>query len=431
MNQPTTQELRQKAYNRLHSILSKYMDATPRDLAVFSCWLISVLNHNKFPTFPYLYLNAMKGSGKSRFLKLAAHLVDGKHTMSLTPAVLFRTKGPLMIDEAESLSSKEKADLRELLNAAYKKGMKVMRAKKIERTGETVIDEHDSYRAVCLANINGVDDVLEDRCIKRTLEKSFNKEITRRIELFDLDPDIQAWFYERVVFLDSVEEDQKVSRGSRGSGDERGLEIIEDVVGKLVEYYNGVTYVVPTTATTATAPTIVLSPQVLQALPETDLFSDNEKTAAKIYNRINNTEIQGRELELWLPLLVSAALVSDDLLEEIVQAALEQLVDRTSTNANENRDVVLIGFLSSMLVDEQEGAWLPLSTIVNKYKTQCPDDEKWFTPQWVAKALERNKLVQDKRRLNGARQIILNFQKVAEKAKQFGVDNEIKPLKLG
>jgi len=73
--------------------------------------------HSQFMTFPILFINAMRGSGKSRFLNLSSNLANqGIYVHSnLTEAVAFRTKGSLFIDEFESLGSKEKQTLRELL----------------------------------------------------------------------------------------------------------------------------------------------------------------------------------------------------------------------------------------------------------------------------------------------------------------------------
>ena len=115
----------------------------------------------------------MRGSGKTRILKLIASMSkNGEVLGSLSEAVLFRTaKGrTICIDEFEKVGSHENQALRELLNAAYKKGQKIKRMKKAG--DEYVVEEFDIYTPICMANIWGMDEVLGDRCITIVLEKS-------------------------------------------------------------------------------------------------------------------------------------------------------------------------------------------------------------------------------------------------------------------
>ena len=427
------QNLRE-AYALLDQIYRKYLDLNPKYYSRLCCWTLSALYHNTFPSFPFLFLNAMKGSGKSRLLKLNAVLLDGMFTTSLTPAVLFRTKGPLMLDEVETISSKEKNDLRELLNNGYKKGMKVYRAKKIEKTGETVVDPFDSYRAIMLANINGIDDVLEDRCIKLTLEKSFNKDITRRMELFEFDPLIKKWqgLKKKLVgeAVEWKEDGSLVSLVSEGV-DISGVGVYTDVITLVFKYYNDITLVptLPTLPTPTTPTTLSIYTTITTPNDTSILFSENEKVATKIYQAIEKTTITGRDLELWYPLFITAALISDDLLNEMVESAEEVSAERASTNVSENNDIVLIGFLHEFLRDQIEGSYITLANIVNQYHLHAPNEDKWFNSGWLARALERNKLVLKKRRLRGGREVILDFKKVAEKARLFGIEDEENTIK--
>ena len=146
--------------------------------------------HKQFNAYPYLFVNAMKGSGKTRLLKLIAALSsNGEITAALSQAVLFRTSNDttMCIDEFENIGSREKSDLREILNACYKKGSKVkrMRKKKTIDGEQQVIEEFELYRPLAMANIWGMEEVLGDRCISYLLEKSSNPIITKLIEDFD------------------------------------------------------------------------------------------------------------------------------------------------------------------------------------------------------------------------------------------------------
>ena len=108
------------------TILPYYLDDTPENFHIVTLWIIGSYFHNQFNSYPYLFFNAMRGSGKSRYLRLIAELGGGKWTSSVTESVIFRTIGLLCIDEIENINSKEKEPLRELLNASYKKGLTIM-----------------------------------------------------------------------------------------------------------------------------------------------------------------------------------------------------------------------------------------------------------------------------------------------------------------
>jgi len=170
-------------YDNLIDILKKYCDIKEQYFPLIACWIIGTYLHEEFETYPYLYLNAMKGAGKTRLLKLIAHLsYEGEILNSLTEAVLFRSKGTLCIDEFEGGSRKGSESLIELLNSAYKKGTKVKRMKKVKE--EQVVEEFDVYRPISIANIQGLDSVLSDRCIPIIIERSNRKSITQLMEIY-------------------------------------------------------------------------------------------------------------------------------------------------------------------------------------------------------------------------------------------------------
>jgi hypothetical protein len=117
-------------YLNIIDMLKKYLDLKKEYYPLIAIWIIGTYFHREFYTYPYLFFNAMKGSGKTRLLKLIKVLSkDGDLIASLTEAVLFRTKGTLCIDEFEKITRSGSENLRELLNSAYKKGTKVKRLK--------------------------------------------------------------------------------------------------------------------------------------------------------------------------------------------------------------------------------------------------------------------------------------------------------------
>ena len=175
------------AYRNIIHILKEYCDVKEEYYNIIALWTIGTYFHKQFPSYPFLFFNAMKGSGKSRILNLITCLAkDGELLNALTEAVLFRTSGVLAIDEFEGVSRKGGENLRELLNSAYKRGAKVKRMKqqKTEKGMEMIVEEFEVYRPILLANIWGMENVLGDRCIALILERSSKQNITNLVEIF-------------------------------------------------------------------------------------------------------------------------------------------------------------------------------------------------------------------------------------------------------
>ena len=237
-----------------------------------------------------MYINAVKRSGKTRLLKLIAKLAsNGIYTAELTEAVLFRLPSvkncSLCIDEAENISSKEKGALRLLLNSAYKKGMKIYRARKSKATEKYVIDEFEIFMPISIANIYGIDDVLEDRCITIILERSSNIGITSKPEYFDLDLKFEMFKYiidELAVHTSVGSACQYVKKQYTNY---RLLSSILRTTGMPKQAFN-------TTYTTNTIYT-------------TDILDteDNKELEYIIRNTLKSG-ILGRDLECWYPLFI-------------------------------------------------------------------------------------------------------------------------------
>ena len=172
-----------KAYEFIIKTLKEYVLLREEYYNLLAIWIIGAVNIKNFNTYPYLFINAMKGSGKTRLLKLVTKLSGGDVLNSLTEAVLFRTEGPLGIDEFEGVNKKGGENLRELLNSAYKKGIKVKRMKKVKTiTGEEQqVEEFDVYRPIAMANIWGMEEVLSDRSITLILERSAKSNVVNLI----------------------------------------------------------------------------------------------------------------------------------------------------------------------------------------------------------------------------------------------------------
>lgn len=124
-----------------------------------------------FESYPYLFLCGEKGSGKTKTLNVAEKLCfNAIHSSSISSAMLFRiiegSSCTLLIDEAESLRNrKQNEDLWLLLNSGYKRGGSAHRLKPDSLDPQSF----EVYSPKMIANIGGLDRVLESRCIKITM----------------------------------------------------------------------------------------------------------------------------------------------------------------------------------------------------------------------------------------------------------------------
>ena len=362
-----------EAYLGIIDLLKKYLDLKEEYYSLVAIWIIGTYFHEQFYTYPYLFINAMKGSGKTRLLKLIRVLSkEGEMLNSLTEAVLFRTKGTLCIDEFERISRSGSENLRELLNSAYKKGTKVKRLKK-KKTNEgeeQVVEEFDVYRPICLANIWGMESVLGDRCIPLILEKSVVSHITKLVEIFELDE-----IYIRVSKIIK----EKCSLCSVVS--------LENIY---IDWNNYITNIYTTTGT-------------------------NNYTKLHLFAKMKDSEIDGRHLELALPLFVIADFLGKEVLEQIINTMLEIIKIKKEDEFIENMDVSVIDFVSQSPHQDFNS----VKTLSNEFKGFVQMNDDWINDRWFGRALKRLNLIKEKKRMSSGIYVVLDITKAQEKIKIF------------
>jgi len=386
-------------YENIIKVLKKYCDLREEYYSLIALWIIGTYAHKSFVTYPYLFFNAMKGSGKSRTIKLILYLSwNGVMVNSLSESVLFRTAGQrtLGIDEFEHVASKEKQLLRELLNSAYKKGTCVERVKKkyTEEGDEWVIEKYDVYAPIIMANIYGMDEVLGDRCLSLILEKSGNKKITRLLELFDTDKEIQE--IKRTLVYSSV------------------MTCLQNNVK--VDGWND--YVVRETDYTLSTLYTSLTP----------LY-----TAIHFYEKVDKSGIDSRHLELFFPLFLIADVIGEDVLDKTINLAKEIVCEKKIDDVMESRDVMFINFIAnseSYFEAIAEEGWIKEKAIFEKFKDwvgfEEKDDEfKWLNTRWAGKALKRHNFVLGKKRHSRGMIVKLDFKKAMLQAGLFKQEEKV------
>ena len=366
----------QLIYDGIIEILKKYCDLDEKYYSLIALWIIGTYMHKQFPSFPYLFFNAAKGSGKSRLLRLISYLSkDGRMLNSLTEAVLFRTTGMLGIDEFEQLNWKGKENLVELLNSSYKKGTKVCRMKKVKSiSGESQeVEEFDVYRPLCMANISGIDNVLGDRCLTLILDKSDVVSVVMRMEIYEFDPKIN-------VVLEKLHEFPFENVDV--------VSVYKQWDGYIDTFTNTTTHYTQTTQTT--------------------LFTQNT-----IFGKIYNSRINGRNLELTLPLLIIADLISDEVFDATLSTCVSIVEDKKKDDAVESMDNSVLDFVSQ---EPDLNNFVSIKELCNSFRAFINSDVTWLNEKWFGKSLKRLNLVKDKKRKPSGMSVILNVE-LAQKKK--------------
>jgi hypothetical protein len=373
-------EALKEVYNKIMIVLKEYIDMPENNYKLIAIWIIGTWMHSKFETYPYLFLNAMRGTAKTRTLKLIAALENnGQILASLTEAVMFRENTPLGIDEFEGIGHKDKQALRELLNSAYKKGGKVKRMKKKKTIDgeEQVVQTFDPYRPIHMANIWGMEEVLGDRCISIFLEKSENKGITKLIEDYDTFPlikEIKALFLEFSVVWCSVVSPENIYTSWH--------------------YYIKSIYT-PNYTTTLTT-------------------RNYTQLHQELFKKIDEADIDGRNLELFLPLFLIADKVG--ILDDLILIAKGIVIERKIQEITESKDVLVFKLIST-----KDSNWIKINdlTATMRFMLQDEGTQDWLNNKWMGRALLRLQLIIQKRRLGEGVEVLLNIEKAKQKLEMF------------
>ena len=386
-NIPTEEDIKDKIamiHAQIVAQIKKYCDLEEYAYNIIGLWILGTWVHKYFNSYPYLFFNAIKGSGKSRILNLISSLSwNGKVLISISESVLFRTAAfrTLCIDEFESVGNKEKQALRELLNASYKRGGTVERAyKKKGLDREKIeIESFDVYCPIAMANIWGMDNVLSDRCTTVVLDKSNKKGITRLMENFELDPVIQNLKKEILrTFSDTCAVTLLKNR-------------LEETPQKWNYYVSKETLLTLHTQETQ-VPQVALSPQ------ELDFF-----------DKINGSGLEGRPLELFFPLFVLSDIIGN--LHQTIETSKHIIKEKKAQDISESRDVSLVDYLSKTIKTDD---FLSINKI---YEDMKEDEKDWISPDWIGRALNRLKVVIERRRMARRREVRINWSKVDELVK--------------
>lgn len=159
-------------YNQIRNKAKFYFEfSTESTYDVVTLWSIGSYFYHLFSAYPYLFINGVKRTGKTKLLRFLQQICHNAFlSTSITTASLHRSiqslRATLLIDEHETFNSKKLNDRMQELRAALLGGNQVgCYALKVEGEKDKRVETYETYSPKALANISGLDDVLEDRCI--------------------------------------------------------------------------------------------------------------------------------------------------------------------------------------------------------------------------------------------------------------------------
>lgn len=380
-----------KIYELILEILDDYIDMEDEEKKKIAMWVIGASLKDCFETFPILYINASMSSGKTRLLKLLNNLIPNSLlTTNLTEAVLFRipqaaSLNAMLIDEAEGITSKEQGNLKELLNSCYKKGSEVIRMRKVPKTESYEAERFDLFLPVAIANITGLEGVVESRAISIIMEKSNRSDIIKKMEIFTFDDR-----FEKVKkTLSTVDSVVKCSF----SNDYLQICLF---LNNCTNYTNNINNIYYTNYT-------------------------------NFIELIKNGEIGGRELEIWLPLFTVASHISDNILKELYEIALSDMRHRRESDIIEDRDTSFLLFLHNTYFQNHSKTEFQKPSEMREEFRELEGMNKsdyWPSSQWIGRCLKRLKIIIEKRRLARGVEVMIDYNKIQERIRKLGYDPE-------
>jgi Protein of unknown function (DUF3631) len=192
VNIPTTTVLDDVA-----AFVRRFVVVSKRQADAVALWVAHTHAAEAFDCTPYLAITSPeKRSGKTRKLEVLELIVrEPLLTANISDAALFRAvdqkKPTLLFDEIDAIfKSKEREDLRGLLNAGYRRGAKVRR---MGGPRNTELKTFDVYCPKAFAGIgNCLPDTILDRSITIALQRKTRDEVVERFRRREVVPAADA-----------------------------------------------------------------------------------------------------------------------------------------------------------------------------------------------------------------------------------------------
>jgi hypothetical protein len=178
------------------AFIRRFVVLTRAQVVALALWVLHTHVIAAADTTPYLVVtSAEKRSGKTRLLEVLELLVrEPLQTANTSDAALFRTvaerEPTLLLDEVDAIfKSRDREDLRGLLNSGFRRGAVVLR---MGGPKMTTLEQFPVFCAKAFAGIGQLPDTIEDRSIRIRLERKTRDEPTERFRRRDVAPGAES-----------------------------------------------------------------------------------------------------------------------------------------------------------------------------------------------------------------------------------------------
>lgn len=175
-------------YAKVYEYIKRFIHFPDDKYLVFiTLWVMGTYIFRIFRYYPYVWLNAEKGSGKTLLMEVLSKIAfNGDLVTNPTEAVIFRDISnnliTMFVDEVEQLRRRNKdahGAIISIFNVGFNKGGVVKRVEATGR-GEFGIKKYSAYSPKMFAGINEIDDVLQDRTVRIPLLRKKDNETVQR-----------------------------------------------------------------------------------------------------------------------------------------------------------------------------------------------------------------------------------------------------------
>lgn len=275
--------------SRIEYLLERFIFLRNKNFYTYiALWIVGTYFYRIFRYYPYIHVNAEKGSGKTTLMDIMRLLAfNAEMVNTISGAGIFRlieaTGATLFIDEFENMDKPLYKDLLSILNSGFNINGAVARCEK-RNDNFTAPRIFRTYSPKVFASIADIYDVLADRCVKINMLRMTRGE---QLERFKFDEDLSKKIHQ-------LQDDLYLLGFNHGA--------------EIAEIYNN------------------------------NLISD-----------LVDEKLQGRELDIWEGILVLAMQVGDDTFSKMEELALEVMKARTQDSIYKNLTFRLIVALEQVL----------------------------------------------------------------------------------
>ena len=410
---PNPYEVFKEVYNSWKEYL-EFPD--PLEYIYKSLWSIGTYFHHLFNSYSYIYVGGIKRAGKTKVLTmLKALCFNAFFSMNMSISSIYRliqnARGTLLIDENEKLKNPERAlEFRSLLLSGYKKGAVVYRIEK-GRKEKLIPVGFEVYSPKALANIGGLEDVLEDRCKVTIMKRTRNRKIAdKEINLND-----RRWMKLRgklyalyLLYWHEVKECyDKLTRLSEHD--------------ELVNFLSEHTHIPKKYLKLITARELELWKPIFALA----MFFDRYVSEPSELNEQVNLSEYIQEIFHDKSDVISSKFTNSvsslsSLLSMMVILAIKTAKIRQVENMTETGEIILVKALNDIF--EGDG-YYKVKNIREKMEEYFDEPQKWLTTAWVGRALRRLGFT-EKRRVGTGYEYFITKKAIEDLMERLGIEED-------